>query len=256
MTQLMAFTRKEWIEVLRTGKFFIVTVLFILFGVMNPAIAKLTPWMMEALSESLEDSGLTLTDATVDALTSWVQFYKNVPMALIVFILMFSGILAAEYQKGTLINMITKGLSRWKIVVSKSFVLLLLWSFGYWMCYGITYAYNEYFWDNSIAEDVGFAAFCVYMMGVWLIALMMLMSTLFSAGSAVAVGTGGVFFAMYLSGMLPDLKKFLPTCLLEASGLLSGTGETGDYSTALVVAAVLTVVQLVLAVLILNRKHL
>ena len=241
---------------LRTGKFFIVTVLFILFGVMNPAIAKLTPWMMEALSESLEDSGLTLTDATVDALTSWVQFYKNVPMALIVFILMFSGILAAEYQKGTLINMITKGLSRWKIVVSKSFVLLLLWSFGYWMCYGITYAYNEYFWDNSIAEDVGFAAFCVYMMGVWLIALMMLMSTLFSAGSAVAVGTGGVFFAMYLSGMLPDLKKFLPTCLLEASGLLSGAGEAGDYSTALVVAAVLTVVQLVLAVLILNRKHL
>ena len=256
MTQLMAFTRKEWIEVLRTGKFFIVTVLFILFGVMNPAIAKLTPWMMEALSESLEDSGLALTDATVDALTSWVQFYKNVPMALIVFILMFSGILAAEYQKGTLINMITKGLSRWKIVVSKSFVLLLLWSFGYWMCYGITYAYNEYFWDNSIAEDVGFAAFCVYMMGVWLIALMMLMSTLFSAGSAVAVGTGGVFFAMYLSGMLPDLKKFLPTCLLEASGLLSGAGEAGDYSTALVVAAVLTVVQLVLAVLILNRKRL
>ena len=256
MTQLMAFTRKEWTEVLRTGKFFIVTVLFILFGVMNPAIAKLTPWMMEALSESLEDSGLTLTDATVDALTSWVQFYKNVPMALIVFILMFSGILAAEYQKGTLINMITKGLSRWKIVVSKSFVLLLLWSFGYWMCYGITYAYNEYFWDNSIAEDVGFAAFCVYMMGVWLIALMMLMSTLFSAGSAVAVGTGGVFFAMYLSGMLPDLKKFLPTCLLEASGLLSGAGEAGDYSTALVVAAVLTVVQLVLAVLILNRKRL
>lgn len=256
MTQLMAFTRKEWIEVLRTGKFFIVTVLFILFGVMNPAIAKLTPWMMEALSESLEDSGLALTDATVDALTSWVQFYKNVPMALIVFILMFSGILAAEYQKGTLINMITKGLSRWKIVVSKSFVLLLLWSFGYWMCYGITYAYNEYFWDNSIAEDVGFAAFCVYMMGVWLIALMMLMSTLFSAGSAVAVGTGGVFFLMYLSGMLPDLKKFLPTCLLEASGLLSGAGEAGDYSTALVVAAVLTVVQLVLAVLILNRKRL
>lgn len=256
MTQLMAFTRKEWIEVLRTGKLFIVTVLFILFGVMNPAIAKLTPWMMEALSESLEDSGLALTDATVDALTSWVQFYKNVPMALIVFILMFSGILAAEYQKGTLINMITKGLSRWKIVVSKSFVLLLLWSFGYWMCYGITYAYNEYFWDNSIAEDVGFAAFCVYMMGVWLIALMMLMSTLFSAGSAVALGTGGVFFVMYLSGMLPDLKKFLPTCLLEASGLLSGAGEAGDYSTALVVAAVLTVVQLVLAVLILNRKRL
>lgn len=254
MTQLMAFTKKEWMEMLRTGKFVIITVLFILFGVMNPAIAKLTPWMIETLSESLVSTGLTITETKVDALTSWVQFYKNIPMALIVFLLMFSGILAVEYQKGTLINMITKGLSRWKIVISKSFVLLLLWSFGYWMCYGITFAYNEYFWDNSIAENVGFATFCVYMLGVWLIALMMLMSTLFSTGSAVTVGTGGVFIMLYLLSMLPDLKQYLPTYLMGASGLLSGAGETGDYTTALVVTAGLTVVQLVLAVLVFNRK--
>lgn len=255
MTQLMAFTKKEFMEVIRTGKFLILTVLFIIFGVMNPAIAKLTPWMMEAFSESLKGSGLTVTEAKVDALTSWTQFYKNVPMALIVFLLMFSGILAVEYQKGTLINMITKGLTRWKIVVSKSVVLLLLWSFGYWMCYGITYGYNEYFWDNSIAKDVAFAAFCVYMLGVWLIALLMLMSTIFSSGSAVAVGTGGVFFVIYLLSMLPDLKEYLPTCLMGASGLLSGAGEAGDYTTALVVAVGLTVVQLVVAVLAFNRKN-
>lgn len=255
MTQLMAFTKKEFIEVLRTGKFLIITVLFILFGVMNPAIAKLTPWMMKAYSESLEGSGLTITEAKVDALTSWTQFYKNVPIALVVFLLMFSGILALEYQKGTLINMITKGLSRWKIVMSKSGVLLLLWSFGYWMCYGITYGYNEYFWDNSIAKDVGFAAFCMYMLGVWLIALMMLMSTLFSSGSAVAVGTGGVFFIVYLLNMLPDLKEYLPTYLMGASSLLSDTGQAGDYMTALLVAVGLTVVQLVVAVLVFNRKN-
>ncbi|MCF2680066.1 ABC transporter permease subunit [Faecalicatena contorta] len=254
MIQLMAFVKKEWTEVLRTGKFVMIAVLFILFGVMNPAIAKLTPWMMEAFSESLKGSGLTVTEAKVDALTSWMQFYKNVPVALIVFLLMFSGILAVEYQKGTLINMITKGLSRWKIVLSKSVVLLFLWSLGYWMCYGITYVYNAYFWDNSIAKDVGFAAFCVYMLGVWLIALMMLMSTLFSAGSAVAVGTGGVFFVLYLFSMLPDLKEYLPSYLMSASGLLSGAGEAGDYTTALLVAAVLAVIQLVVAILVFNRK--
>lgn len=255
MKQLMAFTKKEWMEILRTGKFIIVIILFILFGVMNPAIAKLTPWMMEAFSESLEGSGLTITEAKVDALTSWTQFYKNIPMALIVFLLMFSGILAVEYQKGTLIHMITKGLSRWKIVAAKSVVLLFLWSFGYWMCYGITYAYNEYFWDNSIAKDVGFAAFCVYMLGVWLISLMMLMSTLFTAGSAVAVGTGVVFFVLYLFSMLPDVKEYLPTYLMGASGLLSGAGTSGAYTSALVLSAGLTVVQLVVAVLVFNRKH-
>ncbi|MGN0155378.1 MAG: ABC transporter permease subunit [Lachnospiraceae bacterium] len=255
MTQLIAFTKKECMEVLRTGKFLILTILFILFGIMNPAIAKLTPWMMEEFSESLEGSGLTVTEVTVDALTSWVQFFKNVPMALIVFLLMFSGILTVEYQKGTLINMITKGLSRWKIVVAKTLVLFLFWSFGYWLCYGITYVYNAYFWDNSVAKDVGFASFCVYMIGIWLISLMMLMSTLVSAGSAVAVGTGGVFFVLYLLSMLPDIKEYLPTCLMGASGLLSGAGETGDYTWALIIAAGLTVVQLIIAVMAFNRKN-
>lgn len=255
MTQLIAFTKKEWMEVLRTGKFVILTVLFIIFGVMNPAIAKLTPWMMEALSESLEDSGLIVTEAKVDALTSWVQFYKNVPMALIVFLLMFSGILAVEYQKGTLINMITKGLSRWKIVMSKSVVLFLLWSFGYWMCYGITYAYNEYFWDNSIAKDVMFAAFCFYFMGVWLIALVMLMSVVFSSNSAVAVGTGVGFFLFYLVGILPDVKEYLPVRLMDASELLSGIGKTEDYMWAMTVTAILTVGSIAIAVVGFNKKN-
>ncbi len=255
MTQFMAFMKKECMELLRTGKFLIITVLFILFGVMNPAIAKLTPWMMETISESLEGSGLTITEAKVDALTSWMQFYKNVPMALIVFLLMFSGILAMEYQKGTLINMITKGLSRWKVVAAKSVVLLLLWSYGYWMCYGITYVYNAYFWENGIAKDLGFAAFCVYMLGVWLISLLMFFSTLCSSGSAVAVGTGGVLFILYLFSIVPDWKEYLPTYLMGASGLLSGTGSTNDYATALVVTGILTVVQLGVAVVVFNRRN-
>ena len=43
MRQLSAFINKECMELIRTGKFFILMLLFILFGVMNPAIAKLPP---------------------------------------------------------------------------------------------------------------------------------------------------------------------------------------------------------------------
>ena len=35
---------------------------------------------------------------------------------------MFSNTLTGEYQKGTLINIITKGMSRWKIIVSKGII--------------------------------------------------------------------------------------------------------------------------------------
>ena len=85
MKQLVAFIQKEWLEQIRSGKLFMVVIIFTLFGIMNPAMAKLTPWMMEIASESLADSGIVVTEITVDAMTSWTQYYKNISMPLIVF---------------------------------------------------------------------------------------------------------------------------------------------------------------------------
>ena len=90
MRQLSAFLRKEGMELIRTGKIWILLIIFILFGIMNPAIAKLTPWMVETMSDSLAESGMVLTEVKVNAMTSWNQFYKNISMALIIFALMLT----------------------------------------------------------------------------------------------------------------------------------------------------------------------
>ena len=88
MRTLFAFMKKEWLEQIRSGRLIILTILFVLLGIMNPAIAKLTPWMLEVLADSLAESGMTVTTVTVDAMTSWTQFFKNIPMGLIAFILL------------------------------------------------------------------------------------------------------------------------------------------------------------------------
>ena len=87
MRAFLAFTKKEWLELLRTGKCTLLLILFALLGIMNPAIARLLPRMLEMVSGSLDDMGLTVSETTVDALTSWVQFYKNIPIAFIIFLL-------------------------------------------------------------------------------------------------------------------------------------------------------------------------
>ena len=92
MRTLFAFTKKEMLEQLRTSKLVILGIVFLLFGVMNPAVAKLTPWLMEMLADTMEGSGLIITEVKVTALDSWVQFFKNLPMALIIFILLEGGI--------------------------------------------------------------------------------------------------------------------------------------------------------------------
>lgn len=255
MIQLIKFTKKEFMEICRTGKFYILLALFFLFGVMNPAIAKLTPWMMEQLSDSLEQSGIAVVNTEVNALTSWTQFYKNVPMALIIFLLMFSGVVATELQRGTLINMLTKGLSRKNVIFAKTIMLIAVWTICYFMCFGVTYAYNAYFWDNSIADHLFFSVFLIYLFGCWLISLVIMLSGFVSSGSGVAVGTGGVFFAIYLVSMVPKLSRYLPVKLMEAQNLLQGQAEVSDFVPGIVITLVLIVVQSIIGVMAFNKKN-
>lgn len=254
MRPLIAFMQKEVLELYRTGKLFLMGILFVLFGVMNPALAKLTPWMMELSAESLKKSGMVLESVKVDAMTSWTQFYKNMPIVLIVFVILSSAILTNEYQKGTLINMLTKGLERWKVMVAKAVVLIIFWSVCYWMHYGITYGYTAYFWDNTIASHLVMGAVCPYLFGIFLIVLIFLFSSFLNGNIAVLTGMVAVVGASYLVGMIPKAGKYLPIRLLSSSEMLTKAVEVSDYYEVILVTLGLCVIGMVLAVVFFNRK--
>ena len=255
MKQLAAFTKKEFLEQLRTGRFFILMILFFLFGIMNPAVAKLMPWMMELMSEQFAQSGMLVSSVEVNALTSWIQFFKNMPIALIVFLVMFSSVLTAEYQKGTLINVITKGLKRWKILASKLAVMAAVWTMGCLLSYLITFGYNSYFWDNSIVNNICFSVFGFYLTGVWLITVVLLASALFRSASAVTLSAGAAFFAAYIVSLIPCIKKYSPVYLLESTDLLMGARNVNDYFPAVIVMLVIIVINIFIAVLCFNKKY-
>ena len=255
MRQFNAFLKKEWMESVRTGKLLIFLIVFGIFGIMNPAIAKLTPTLYEMMGDSLAEQGIIIQDMTVDAMTSWGQYYKNISMALIVLVILLSGILTNEYQKGTLINMLTKGLARWKVVMSKGTAAILLWTISYWLCFGITYGYTAFYWDNSIAKHIGYAAGCIYLFGIWLISLLMLGSALFQNNFAVLLTVGGAVAAMYLVSMVPKLTEYLPTQLMSAGTLLSGAMNTNDFTASLVITISLICVNFIIAVVVFNRKR-
>ena len=256
MRSLLAFTKKEITEQARTGKLLFLSILFVLFGIMNPAVAKLTPWLMEQMADSLADMGMNITEVTVTAMDSWVQFFKNIPMALIAFVLLESSIFTKEYRSGTLILSLTKGLTRWKVVVSKTVVLTVLWTAGYWLCYGITYAYNAYYWDNAVAQSLAFSAVVWWVFGLWVIALMVLFSTLSTANTGVLVGTGGMVLASSLAGMIPKLSKYLPTMLTDGNSLIYGLKESTDYAAALIVTCVTAAASFAVSLTLFNKKQL
>lgn len=256
MRSFIAFIKKEIIEQLRSGRLMVLGTLFILFGIMNPAVAKLTPWLLEAMADSLAESGMLVTDVTVSAMESWVQFFKNIPMALIAFVLLESSIFTKEYQSGTLLLSLTKGLKRYKVVVSKTVVLTVLWTFGYWLCFGITYGYNAYFWDNVVAQNLLFSVICWWLFGLWVIGLMILFSAIANTNTGVLVGIGGVVFASYLLGLFPKCSEYLPSLLTDGNSLIYGVAEAKTYATAIVIVTVMFVVCFFGGIITFNKKQL
>ena len=256
MRAFIAFFKKEFMESLRSGKLLLLLVLFVAFGIMNPAIAKMTPWLLEIMAEEMAESGMTVTTVSVDALTSWTQFFKNIPMALIAFVLIYSSSFTKEYESQTLVIILTKGLSRYKVVLSKALLMLSMWSAGFWICFGVTYAYNAYFWDNSIATGLMPAVINWWLFSILVVSLTVLFSVLFNSYSGVLLGTGGVVLASYLAGLLPKATKYMPTSLINSGALMIGEESIKDYLAAIVITTVASVACIVLSIPVFNKKQL
>ena len=253
---MIAFIKKEILEQVRSGKLVFLSILFVLFGIMNPAVAKMTPWLLELMADSMAEGGMAITVGEITAMDSWVQFFKNMPMALIAFVLMEGSIFTKEYQSGTLLLSLTKGLARYKVVIAKTLVLTILWTFGYWLCFGITYGYNAYFWDNAVAQNLMLSVLCWWVFGMWVMALVVVFSAGAKENTAVLLGVGSLVLTSSLLSFFPKLQKFLPTLLTDGNSLIYGAAEASKYTPALLVAAGMALTCFALSIPIFNKKQL
>lgn len=256
MKTLFAFFKKELFEQMRTGKLLILAIIFLALGIMNPAIAKLTPWMLDLMSEALAESGMNIETVEVDALTSWTQFYKNIPIGLIVFLVIEGGILTREISSGTLILALTKGLDRYKVLVSKAFVLILSWSVNYAICFVVSYLGTALFWDNSIGNELIFAGLCWWMAGVLASMLIILFSVITKSYPLTLLMTGGVCLISYIIGLIPKITKYTPTALFDGTSLVYGAKDVADYIPAFIITVGLSVVCFTVSIPIFNKKQL
>lgn len=255
MKTLFAFAKKEWMDLVRSGRLMILAILFVLLGILGPAITKLTPWMMESMADSMADTGLVISAVRVDALTSWTQFFKNAPIGLIAFVLIQSSIFTKEYQSGTLVLVLTKGLDRFKVVLAKCGIVTMLWTVCYWACFGITWVYTDYYWDNSIISNLGAAALNWWLFGLWIVGAMVLFSTICRNNTGVLMGVGGVVVGSYMLGLVPKVEPYLPTKLMDGTSLMTGAATPADYREAVVIVAVMTVAFVVASIPVMNKRH-
>ena len=253
---MTAYLKKECMEYMRTGRLVILSLIFIFFGILSPAIAKLTPWMMEQLADDMEKSGFVMKNVTVTAVNSWDQFFGNAPMELIVFLLVVGGCFAAEYKSGVFVFAVTRGLRRGKIVLAKILMLTALWTLLYGVCFLITYGYTVYFWGSDGVWNLASAVFFWWLFGIWAVCLFILMATLLPTVSGALGGTAGVVIGVYLLSLVPKVNDCLPTYLMNGMSIVTWDKVPYDYTVSALVTGVSAFVFLISAVLVFRRKQL
>lgn len=254
MNGYFAFTKKELVESWKTSRALIMLAVFFLFGMMSPLLAKLMPEIMAGV----DMAGLVIKIPEPTVLDAYGQFFKNLTqMGLIVFLLVFSGMLSHEITRGTLINMLTKGLSRSAVILAKFSVSLLIWTVSLALAGATTYGYTVWLFQDGSANNLLFALFCLWLFGAFILAAILLSSTLIR-GSLGGLGlTAGLLIVLLLLGIFPGLEKWNPVSLAAKNvQLMAGTVAVRSLGPVIWVTVSATIVFLGAAVLTFRKNRL
>jgi len=255
MRAFIVFTKKELMESLRTYRFAIILVVFAIIGIMNPMLALLLPSILGGIDLG---GGVTLELPEPTAMDSWTQFFSNVSqLGMWALIIIFCGIMANEFSRGTLVNLLAKGLSRSAVILSKFIAATLVWTLAYLLCLGITMAYTAYFWELDLQSAVAtFAG--PWLFGLLLIALLLFGGTLFkSFYGSLALTIGTMLLSALLSHLIPSFAQYNPMSLGGATfALLDGSQATSDFIPVFIISAGAIVVLIILSMVVFKRKRL
>lgn len=258
MNNYKVFLKKELVESLKTFKLLIMGGIFLLLGMMGPLMAKYTPeilkWAIES-DPSLAGMNLSAMIAQPTAFESWSQFYSNVgQLGYIALVVLFSGMLSSEISRGALKIMLSKGLSRSAVVLSKFTSSVLVWTGSFCLSALVSLGLTSYLFDDGVSA-LFFTLFCLWVFGVLLLALTTLMAALTNRSFVCMFAVGGVVVVMSLVELLHFIKEYVPMALISTSRMLLINGmEPGEFVPALVTAGVLVVVFILLAVWIFGKK--
>ena len=253
MSSFIAFTKKEYMESIRTYRLFILIAVLLFFGILSPLTAVFLPEILGSID--LGD-GVTLTLPDPSAIDSWAQFFSNIgQMGMLAIIIIFSGLMGNELSEGTLVNLLTKGMKRHIVIISKFVYACFLWTIGYALCLAVCYAYTVYYWPSDSITNAAFAFSSLWVFGIFLIAIMIFGGTLFGNFYGSLLSCFGVIVVLALVNIAPAAQKYNPISLAgDTLTLLSGHNKTADFLPAMLISIGAVIVFIIMSIVIFNKK--
>ena len=207
MSGFAAFFGKEWMEIRRTWRIWVIPGMLLFFGLSSPILALVTPSLISSLAGS--QPGMTITLPPATALDSSAQFLKHLSQ-LVIFALIIGGAgsISGERSSGTAILALTKPLSRSALVMAKLSADLLLLAgstlAGTLLCGALTVViFGTVSWRPFFSAVGLWLAFAILMTSA-----MSLFSAWFRSRGAAAGAGLAFFFVTLLAGIWPPAARY------------------------------------------------
>jgi len=244
---------KEWLEQRRTHRLLIVCLVFVLFGLMSPLLAKFTPEIIKAVPGGEQIALIIPPPTVVDAVT---QYIKNMTQfGLILAVLMGMGMVSQEKDKGTAAMMLAKPLDRTAFILAKPVALGISFLAGMILAAVAGYYYTLLLFEAlPVGGWLALNGLLLIYFGIYA-ALTLLASTL--NRSILVSGAAAVGFVIVLSlvEIIPAAGKLLTKGLLGwAANLALGVAGEPAWG-ALAVCLGLIAAALTASVLIFRRQE-
>lgn len=253
MRIFLPLLKKEAIEGARTKKMISTFILFLFIGLISPLTAKLTPMILQ----SIATGNIDINVAPPSEIDSWTQFFKNISqIGMFGLAIILSTQMANEFQKGTLINLLSKGLPRYQVVLSKIFYNFILWFLAYFCSFILTYFYTKYFFEISFPiRNILMAALLPFIFGLFLISLEILAGVI--SGNVIGtliLTTVGIVIQLILS-IRDEIVKYMPIALIgKPVNLIKGIGYD-DYYVPIITGSILLILCIVISIAVINKKQ-
>lgn len=253
MNLFFSLIKKEALENVRTKRFLVMVILFLFIGLISPLTAKLTPVILEVILPENTDIRM----ANPSEIDSWVQFFKNInQIGMFGMTILLSTQITNEFQKGTLINLLSKGLPRFQVIISKWFFDIIMWICSYAICFFIAFAYTGYFFENTFPTGrIFMAALLPFIFGIFLISIEILGSVITENVIGTLTFVAGSIIIQFILSLKDEIVKYMPIALIgKPVNLIKGIGFD-DYFVPIITTSGLIFIFLILSIVIMNKKQ-
>jgi len=232
MRNYIVFLKKELFESIRTHKLIIIGAVFLIFGMGSPLLARMTPeiiqWAMESdpATAGMDFAAMGLL-AEPTALNGWMQFFGDVGLfGLVALVIVFSGMLSSELTKGTLTIILTKGLPRSTVILSKLTNAVIIWSISFWLSFFTAKLYIYFLFPSYNLPDLLLAGFSMWLFGAFLLALTAAAATMTDNGYICMLIVGAGAIALFILNIAPWINAYNPISLINSSVALLAKAVT------------------------------